>query len=191
MASVNAQFAKLQFAIDVREQKWEEDIEHAATKEAATREAVRREIASIIATTSGADDDLLKRMDTLSTEIREISRTLNLDLMDLADKQKELEDPAWRRGERESATSRFPRRARRIHRHQRAATPIPKPLRAASVKPRRKFKTTSETTSETPRRKGPIDAWAPRRFARVGSPPPPPPRARTSQTLPYRRVSSR
>jgi hypothetical protein len=147
MASVNAQFAKLQFAIDVREQKWEEDIEHAATKEAATREAVRREIASIIATTSGADDDLLKRMDTLSTEIREISRTLNLDLMDLADKQKELED-AWRRANENP----------RLRASAPRAKNPPSPTRgdsdseaseAVSVKPRRKFKTTSDTTSET------------------------------------------
>ncbi len=147
MSSVNAQFAKLQFAIDVREQKWEEDIEHAATKEAATKEAVRREIASIIATTSGVDDDLLKRMDTLSTEIREISRTLNLDLMDLADKQKELED-AWRRANESPQLRAFAPRANNPPSSTRGDSDS-EASEAVSVKPRRRFKTPSDTTSET------------------------------------------
>lgn len=95
MVACNAQLSKLALAVDASEKQWLDDIETVKAREDEIAERCRQEVFDLVASTSGKDDEIIVRMDALSAEIREISRTLNLDLLGLADKQKELES-LWR-----------------------------------------------------------------------------------------------
>jgi len=91
MVACNAQLSKLALAIDASEKQWLDDMESVQVREDEIAERCRQEVIALVASTSGKDDEIISRMDALSAEIREISRTLNLDLLGLSDKQRELE----------------------------------------------------------------------------------------------------
>ena len=90
------QLAKLTVAIEASERQWENDIQNAQSRDEEIAERCRREVESVLATQeSNGIVDAISRVDTLSSEIRELSRTMNLDLLTLAEKQSELE-ALWR-----------------------------------------------------------------------------------------------
>ena len=91
----NAQMATLNLAIESRDRQWREDIAEERERERRIADACRDEALAALSSTNAREDDMFARMDALSTDIREISRTLNLELLGLAEKQHELEN-LWR-----------------------------------------------------------------------------------------------
>ena len=90
----NAQMATLNLAIESRDRQWREDVADERARERDVAAACRKEALAALSS-SNEDETLAARMDALSTDIREISRTLNLELLELSEKQNELET-LWR-----------------------------------------------------------------------------------------------
>ena len=89
-----AQIMSLRAEIDACDVKWNADVEQLSTRDEDTVAACRKEIDSAIRERRERDTST-KRLDELAAEIRDVQRTLNIKLMELSQKQNELNEH-WR-----------------------------------------------------------------------------------------------
>ena len=89
-----AQIMSLRADIDACDVKWNADVEQLSTRDEDTVAACRKEIDSAIRERRESDTSM-KRLDELAAEIRDVQRTLNIKLMELSQKQNELNEH-WR-----------------------------------------------------------------------------------------------
>ena len=89
-----AQITSLRAEIDACDVKWNADVEQLSTRDEDTVAACRKEIDSAVRERRESDTST-KRLDELAAEIRDVQRTLNIKLMELSQKQNELNEH-WR-----------------------------------------------------------------------------------------------
>jgi hypothetical protein len=98
-----ARFSKLESTVAACEDKWDKDISAMHTRDEVIAEACRKEVDEILFARREKDPDMSRRVESLSADIRDMTRDLNVDLMSLSDRQSELEDMLRRANERTSS----------------------------------------------------------------------------------------
>ena len=109
------------------------------TRDEVIAEACRKEVDEILFARREKDPDMSRRVESLSADIRDMTRDLNVDLMSLSDRQSELEDMLRRANERMSSR-RAPAYAVDELNEQTKSSP-------AEPKPRRRFKLMEKQTN--------------------------------------------
>ena len=141
ITACSARFSKLESTVGACEDKWDKDISAMHTRDEVIVEACRKEVDEILFARSEKDPDMSRRIESLSANIRDMTRDLNGDIMSLSDRQSELEDMLRRANERMGS--------RRAPAYDASADEFDEQTKSspAEPKPRRRFKLMEKQTN--------------------------------------------